>query len=156
MSSSLMLANPVERDGWILIEETVVTTMLSFRQDEVGKPEAGGILLGYRRGIHIHVVDATIPRQKDKRSLFGFFRKDPYHGKYAVKQWKSSREFIDYVGEWHTHPEPDPHPSSIDLFEWKEICKSRNDPMAFIIVGDRGKLWIGVGKCQAILTAGFD
>lgn len=52
---------------------------------------------------------------------------------------------MDYVGEWHTHPELNPFPSAIDRHGWEHICSSRNAPMLFIIAGTEDRLWIGLG-----------
>jgi integrative and conjugative element protein (TIGR02256 family) len=47
------------------------------------------------------------------------------------------------VGEWHSHPEESPSPSSIDIRSWKEITRDRAAPMAFMIIGwKRG--WLGL------------
>jgi integrative and conjugative element protein (TIGR02256 family) len=51
----------------------------------------------------------------------------------------------DYVGEWHTHPEDVPAPSTIDLQEWSIVMKRNpGKPMIFLIVG-RKEEWFGVG-----------
>jgi integrative and conjugative element protein (TIGR02256 family) len=55
---------------------------------------------------------------------------------------------MDYIGEWHTHPENDPQPSTLDLDEWCKICSRREDPMVFLIQGTL-RQWVGVGLGDA-------
>ena len=40
-----------------------------------------------------------------------------------------------YLGEWHTHPEPNPRPSSLDITEWKKTANYNEDMLLFLIVG---------------------
>jgi integrative and conjugative element protein (TIGR02256 family) len=48
------------------------------------------------------------------------------------------------VGEWHTHPEATPAPSSIDVSEWKSLCRNNEQPLIFVILGTAHD-WYGVG-----------
>jgi len=52
---------------------------------------------------------------------------------------------MDYLGEWHTHPEHSPSPSTIDTHGWQRICNTRKMPMLFVIAGTQHRLWIGLG-----------
>lgn len=52
---------------------------------------------------------------------------------------------MDYLGEWHTHPEDSPSPSTIDTDGWQRICSKRKTPMLFVIVGTQDRLWICLG-----------
>ncbi|WP_269139197.1 Mov34/MPN/PAD-1 family protein [Burkholderia pseudomultivorans] len=68
------------------------------------------------------------------------------HQKIALDLWKAERETMDYLGEWHTHPEAVPTPSSIDTGEWRKICAKKSDFMMFLILGTRNVLWVGAGR----------
>ena len=141
----MVLPNPSGLEGsLLLIEDSVLLQVGSFRQSELQATEAGGILLGYRRGPHLHVMIATAPGPGDKRSRYHFSRDDRSHALIARTEWERSGETMDYIGEWHTHPESNPKPSSLDFCEWLMICKRRTDPMVFLIQGIRG-IWVGVG-----------
>ncbi|MDT4291615.1 Mov34/MPN/PAD-1 family protein [Methylomonas sp. MO1] len=148
-----MWKHPFNPDSKILIEENVLNIFDRYRQNSPEKPESGGILLGYRRNYHIHIVDATAPQLHDRRSLFQFFRKDQLHQKYATKRWLNSGETVDYLGEWHTHPEQYPSPSILDKTEWRKIIQSQVNPMIFLIVGTHRDIWLGVGKGDNLLQA---
>ncbi len=106
-----------------------------FRQKD-GKPETGGILIGYRRGIHLHVVKCTYPFSKDRSSLFRFFRQDPQHKKIAIDFWRQTNKKGYYIGEWHTHPQDFPASSSVDNETWTKLTRSSLGPdLLFLIVG---------------------
>ncbi|MGR3636185.1 MAG: Mov34/MPN/PAD-1 family protein [Shimia sp.] len=72
-----------------------------------------------------------------------FFRRDPSHQKIASKAWDGSEQKVDWVGEWHTHPETQPTPSAIDKRTWASQTRSRNSTMTYFIVGTTGA-WIGI------------
>ncbi|HGN2220474.1 TPA: Mov34/MPN/PAD-1 family protein [Pseudomonas aeruginosa] len=102
--------------------------------------EAGGILLGHVRGIHLEILEATIPTPKDRRLKYFFERLLHGHQRIAEKRWKDSNGLVRYVGEWHTHPEDYPTPSGLDISEWQKLAKGRRDgrPMLASIVGRKG------------------
>jgi integrative and conjugative element protein (TIGR02256 family) len=141
----MLKALPFGRSGaMLLIEPQVLERLAGFRQMATSAPEAGGILMGYRRGPHTHVTEPTLPAARDVQRRFGFFRHATHHQRVALRRWKESGETMDYVGEWHTHPEDDPLPSRVDLKHWREIVQASSKPMVFLIVG-RVSNWCGVG-----------
>ena len=136
---------PFGRNGaMLLIEPQLLERLLGLRQLTASAPEAGGILMGYRRGPHTHGTEATFPTAADVQRRFGFFRHATHHQRVSRRRWKESGETIDYVGEWHTHPEDDPLPSGVDLKHWQDIAQGVSKPMVFLIVG-RVSNWCGVG-----------
>lgn len=106
-------------------------------QDGVDSKEAGGILLGHVRGEHLEIIEATEPSFLDRRFRFLFERMPFFHHRVAMKRWRESKGLIRYVGEWHTHPQSKPTPSSIDLREWQVLAADRADgrPLLTLIVG---------------------
>ncbi|KAB0549088.1 hypothetical protein F7R01_16865 [Pseudomonas argentinensis] len=134
----------------ILVESSPLEAMDLYRQNAPHKPEAGGIILGYRRDTHLHVTQVTIPQVDDKRHRYGFHRSAQHHQQVALKAWHASGKTMDYLGDWHTHPELHPSPSGLDLNEWKKICSQRKSPMLFMILGVRGDLWVGLGDSREI------
>ena len=144
MLTPLVLRRP-DDDGFVLIEERVLQVLVRHRQLHQGAPEAGGILLGYRRGSHLHVTEATAPLASDKASRTRFLRSAAPHQQAALARWRESGGLMDYLGEWHTHPEHSPSPSTIDTGGWQHICSKRKTPMLFVILGTQDRLWIGLG-----------
>ena len=143
MFTPLVLRRP-DDDGFVLIEERVLQVFTQHRQLHQSTPESGGILLGYRRGSHLHVTEATVPLLSDHASRTHFFRSAAPHQEAALVRWRESGGTIDYLGEWHTHPEHSPSPSTIDTDGWQRICSSRKTPMLFVITGTQDRLWIGL------------
>ena len=99
--------------------------------------EAGGLLLGSVHGVHLLIEQATIPTGWDKRFRYLFERMPFGHEAIAWSRWTASQGTVRYLGEWHTHPEDDPHPSGLDRSEWNRLSAQRRDkrPMLAVIVG---------------------
>lgn len=153
MQSALILSNPMHDQGSILIEQSVISLIQRCSQKQDGWLESGGILLGYRRGAHLHIVDATTPLPEDLRLRSRFFRRDSGHQEFATKQWELSNNTMDYIGEWHSHSELEPTPSPIDKSEWRKICIDRQADMMFLIAGWSGDFWVGVGQRRHVKQA---
>lgn len=102
-------------------------------QEREKSSDAGGILLGHVRGTHLEIL-ATEPSFWDRRFRY-FFERMPYrHQGIARRRWSESNGLIRYIGEWHTHPQDQSSPSSIDLHEWQLLrCDCR--PLLALIVG---------------------
>jgi integrative and conjugative element protein (TIGR02256 family) len=79
----------------------------------------------------------------DRGSLLSFRRSARGHQAVALKRWKRSGGTVDWLGEWHSHPEAVPSPSGIDRASWREIAGERAAPMVFLIIGYSG-LWLGL------------
>lgn len=120
--------------------------------------EAGGILLGYVRGDHLEIIEATEPSRLDRRFKFLFERMPYFHHRFAMRRWRESNGLIRYLGEWHTHPQNHPMPSSIDLREWEKLAKDRHDgrPILAVIVGCQGlhvEYMFSTGRRQVLADA---
>lgn len=140
-------------DSKVLVEIHVVSLLGEYKQNINSKPESGGILLGYRRGEHLHVVQATTPQKNDVASRCSFTRKDPFHQSAALAKWHESGETLDYLGDWHTHPEYEPSPSRVDFEGWEQLMTRFEKPFVFMIIGITGQMWVGVGIENYIIKA---
>jgi integrative and conjugative element protein (TIGR02256 family) len=147
----MLLHHPLVPEAFLLFEQHVLDGLSAHRQCRDEEPEAGGVLLGFRRGAHLHVVGFTPPQARDIRTRYSFHRSARGYQELARWAWKESGGHVDYLGEWHTHPEAQPAPSGIDLREWRIIC-TRGSQKIFIIVGTVLN-WVGVGCCEAIQAA---
>ncbi|AJD53587.1 hypothetical protein TH3_17425 [Thalassospira xiamenensis M-5 = DSM 17429] len=114
-----------------------MSNLLGFRQVKESDTEAGGLLLGLRKGPHFHLTHLTSPTKTDRRTRYSFERDKFYHSYVTSKLWNETEGQVRYLGEWHTHPENDPTPSCIDISEWIKLAKNRVDkePMVAVIVG---------------------
>lgn len=144
MPNEVVFSNP-NTGGYILLEGAVLEKMARFRQHTFDSKEAGGLLLGYRRGPHLEISDLTLPYSMDVRRRNFFFRCDSSHKKYATLVWAGSAKTTDYLGEWHTHPESAPSPSKLDRSEWKKVNKYSKSTMIFLIIG-LDDIWMGVSN----------
>ena len=155
MFTPLVLRRP-DDDGFVLVEGRALQVFSRHRQLHHCTSESGGILLGYRRGSHLHVTEATTPRESDKASRTRFFRSSAPHQRAALARWRGSGGTMDYVGEWHTHPECNPTPSTIDMRGWTQASSTCKAPMLFVIVGTQNSFWIGFstgnGDCVQIFV----
>lgn len=145
-------------DGRVLLAKEVVIRFLDFRQLERTAPEAGGVLMGrfIQDSGHIAIDLISEPMIEDVRRRTFFFRAEKRHQEIVNRVWTESESTCTYLGEWHTHPEDDPTPSSVDLNEWNKKLKqnpNHRNALMFIIVGrERFRIWEGsvIGKRRAI------
>lgn len=141
MWNEIILSAPELHDQYILVESSVLAVICAYRQDSREKHEAGGTLMGYRSGKHLHVLHATVPMPLDKSSRISFERLDPGHQRAVTKAWEVSRGRIDYLGDWHTHPQVNPSPSGTDYTEWAKLGSTLKKSLFFVIVGEHSKLF---------------
>jgi integrative and conjugative element protein (TIGR02256 family) len=131
--------------------------MLEYVQNKPFKHEAGGVLLGrYIKDSKDIIIDlATQPQSKDKRSRFRFFRKQEEHQAIVEQVWKESEGTCNYLGEWHTHPEPNPVPSSVDVKTWiRQVreTKFQGDCLYSVIVGTEETTLFEINKSTLKIT----
>jgi len=125
--------------GHFTISEQAEVALLRYRQLRAHDPEAG-LLLGRL------IVDSedliadqiTEPMAGDRRGRFNFFRKRQPAQNSVNRAWTESCSTLNYLGEWHSHPEDIPSPSGHDLSEWRRITHTsrfEQKSLFFIIVG---------------------
>jgi integrative and conjugative element protein (TIGR02256 family) len=96
--------------------------------------EAGGMLLGRLRGAaDVLVETATEPDGQDVRSKTTFTRSRGPAQAIVNRVWEASSGLVNYLGEWHTHPEDRPEPSSIDLQNWRDIAQEATYEQSFLL-----------------------
>lgn len=101
------------------------------------KNEAFGVLIGcYNNENNIYIRMVTEPYSSDKATRTSFSLKDPKHQQIVSKAFQKSHSLLGYLGTWHTHPEYNPVPSSIDINDWDK-CATRNADrrLFFFIIG---------------------
>lgn len=131
-----------EFDHHVVVMSEVVRLLHFYRQTHYASTEAGGILIGERRGQHIVVTDISEPGPSDIRTRNRFERKGDHHQQNVDELFKQSDGFLVYLGEWHTHPEDFPQPSYTDIKSWlTELIAT--EPMVLLIVGRKGE-WLGL------------
>lgn len=115
-----------------------------FRQMN-GEPEGGGLLFAQFEFPIIRILAITAPTSTDGRWVTLFVPNRILQRRSIKDHFKRGRHF---VGEWHTHPEPNPTPSNLDLASMRDaFLRSDHELNYFImvIVGNRSdklSLWV--------------
>lgn len=146
--------------GIVIAKPAVVATLKRYQQNNDRKPEAGGIILGrfFVDSDDILLEVATEPDKTDRRKRHFFSRaREPAQRK-VDDAWLTSTGVVNYLGEWHTHPEDDPTPSTHDARDWRRISREaeyEQEYLLFIIVGRRIiRIWeLRKGNTSAELLA---
>lgn len=121
------------------ISSDVSNKLLSYCDNYHFRTESGGIIVGVINPFSNMIVatDITEPQKKDKCTVSRYRRAEYGHQDIMDRLWDESNHTKTYLGEWHTHNECLPHPSSIDQKNWLDISKRKqnSDWLFFIIVG---------------------
>ncbi|MEZ8142867.1 Mov34/MPN/PAD-1 family protein [Enterovibrio sp. FF113] len=125
---------------FVVIEPLAINAMRSLRQISPTAFEAGGVLIGERRGESFVVKEITIPSPEDRASRFHFIRQCSHHQLAIVGVNRRSGGTSNYLGEWHTHPQDQPYPSSIDFKNWRSSLRDQK-PCLVAVVGRGGDWW---------------
>lgn len=106
--------------------------------------ETGGFLIGYRRGVHLEVIDITLQEREDVATPMSFSREGGGHANKVERAWKGSARLQSVVGDWHSHPRGRAEPSSTDLKAWKQLARACTEPIVGIIAahGEVRAFWV--------------
>lgn len=104
----------------ICISPQALATFDAHRQRRFYQREAGGQLFARVRGYDWEIAVATGPRSRDRRGRFSF---RPHRASEQEEIFRHHELGLDYVGDWHTHPEDVPSPSSDDLSSIAEVVR---------------------------------
>jgi integrative and conjugative element protein (TIGR02256 family) len=145
----------------LVISDTVLDYFTGHRQTKEWHCEAGGQLFAVVSPLELYLCQATGPRPNDKRARFSYLP-DRLAEQFEIKE--HHRRNLQYIGDWHTHPESVPRPSSTD-YRTISSCfrRSEHSLNAFLLA------IIGVGPlpsalhlslhdsqgCVAVLLEGF-
>ena len=130
----------------LILTQPVLQTFLSYRQ-HLGQNESGGILLG-RVSLQgsVTVEIATIPTVLDKAGPAFFVRSREAAQCVVDRAWSISSGEQVYLGEWHTHSECSPKPSTRDKDMIRNMFLETSMEISFlftVIVG-RSDEWVGM------------
>lgn len=130
--------------GAVAVAEAAIAVFEEQRQLSDNAAESGGILLGrwILESEDVIVDDATRPSSGDRRGRFFFWRARKPAQKIVNKAWEESGATRWYLGDWHSHPEDSPTPSSRDRSDWLRILRAARfeQPALFFIIVGRKKI----------------
>lgn len=131
----------------IFLSPEVLNHFHMHRQGHGAKSEVGGQLFAELTSDRVQIVRATGPNATDKQG-WTWFNPDRRRQNAEIKRLFS--QGLHFVGDWHTHQEPQPMPSTLDLASMRDCFKkSRHQLKAFVmvIVGQAcfpAGLWVGL------------
>lgn len=134
----------------LVIMPSVVSRLLEYRQLDCSSNEAAGVLIGERRGSHMVIHEISEPGKGDIRSRYFVDRRGPHHQAAVNDAFARSSGRLQYLGEWHTHPEDQPSPSPTDLGTWRRHLVAQ-EQMILVIIG-RKQLWAAKKVSEKIVT----
>lgn len=121
----------------VVIRAHALATFEAHRQRRFFQREAGGQLFARVRDDDWEIVAATGPRSRDRRGRFSFW---PHRASEQEEIFQHHALGLDYVGDWHTHPEDIPTPSTDDLTSIGEVVRRSTHHLPgflLLIVGRR-------------------
>jgi integrative and conjugative element protein (TIGR02256 family) len=130
----------------IHISDSAYHIIRRFIQDDSKKLESGGILIGQIKGNNIFIQKVTIPNQFDKSTRYTFVRNKEAAQIILDHEVVNNQNTFTYLGEWHTHPEAKPTPSSQDLKMIKEqyTLGILNLPFVILIIQGISDIYISI------------
>lgn len=123
----------LEKDGpSVILTKSVIETLTRNRQLSKKDKEAGGQLFAVFESCNTIIIDATEPKMLDKRSRYGFV---PSRFIQILEIKTRHKERKHFVGDWHSHPEPIPTPSVLDLNSMADCFrKSHHELLSFLMI----------------------
>ena len=121
----------------IFFSELALDVFVS-QTNKFGTIETGGVLMGHvgSEGIFIEVASDPGPKAIHESV---YFKADPnYIDLFIDMNYANSHGKCVYLGEWHTHPQVIPEPSSVDLISLEEISDTAEEFAILVILGAVG------------------
>lgn len=114
------------------IASSVINYLADHRQLDSEKSEGGGQVFAKIDGECISVRKVSGPYPMDRRARFSF---EPDKEIQAKDIRSFFRKGLHYVGDWHTHPERIPKPSSTDINSMQDsFRRSKHNLDSFILM----------------------
>ncbi len=140
MSSALTAETPA---GKVVIAPEVYRNLQQYRQNG-RKHETGGALAGYKVDDDTWVICSLMhPSPKNKSGRTWLERDLAAAQEFANRVHGQSAGQLTYIGEWHTHPEKHPTPSSADTGMLNDILSGSRPKPPFLfglILGTHGDI----------------
>lgn len=139
----------IDKDAGIWISNHLLNYMYRLAADHHPK-EFGGILCGIRTEGDWFITDFEVP-EKYSSSTTNFTRYANRLNKYLKSAYDESKGHIEYLGEWHTHPNARPDYSSNDKKSMLELAADKrvttNTPILIIMGTTKKKFNYKIFQC---------
>lgn len=99
--------------------------------------ETGGILLGWRSGEECVVIDMRGPGLGALHGRYNFLPDHAWQLMEIYRAFESGRGDLDYLGDWHSHPEGVAAMSLQDHTTLRKIARRVRNPLMLILAGAR-------------------
>lgn len=119
----------------IVLSSAVLNRLHRHRQLHFWSREAGGQLFGAVSGATVEIVKCSGPYLGDHRTRYSY-RSDAIRAQSVIS--REAKAGLYYVGEWHTHPEPIPTASTMDVdafIKTNRLSSARFEPLILLIQG---------------------
>lgn len=130
----------------IIISDSVISILERYKQLKKTDKEAGGIIIGQIKEDEIYVMKISTPNLFDRSSRYRFeCDKDAAQIIIDYEFYNSGGKSI-YLGEWHTHPERIPTPSSVDkkMIERQYKKNILNEPFLLLLIQGAEKTYLAM------------
>jgi integrative and conjugative element protein (TIGR02256 family) len=139
----------------VTIHKNALETFETHRQVRFFHREAGGQLFGHSAPGHWSVEEATGPRKGDRRGRFSFL---PSRASEQREIEAFHARGLGYLGDWHTHPEDVPNPSTKDIDTIQDIVRQSQHHLPGFLMCIVGRaqscsgLWVSFHDGQGLGT----
>jgi integrative and conjugative element protein (TIGR02256 family) len=134
-------------DWTLVVDDGFIEKLRSLRNGSLPR-ETGGVLLGIwdLDEKTVYVVD-TIPAPPDsKKRMTSFIRGSEGLIEQVRSSVSATAEMVQYIGEWHSHPDgyaTEPSDDDAEVFSWiAERTELNGFQAVMAIVGEQGERWI--------------
>jgi integrative and conjugative element protein (TIGR02256 family) len=133
----------------VFVEEPVLRIWERHRQTTEHLTESFGALIGSKSEDQttFWVESCTTPQPNDSATRTSFAMRDSFHQKEVESSFNETNGLWGYIGTWHTHPEPDPIPSRLDIADWGKCTERNPDRVLFFFI-------VGIEKTRAYMCMG--
>ncbi len=99
--------------------------------------ETGGAIAGFLKGDALYAMKIILGGSKAYRHKVYFKPDDTFIQMELDTEYWNSQELHYYIGDWHSHPEKVPNPSTTDMKSFISISERITDGMRpfFLIIG---------------------
>jgi len=146
VSLPVMAEHRVAFGEWTVCWDEGLETILRATRDKHLPSETGGILVGMidQKSRTVYVVDAFEAPADSQASSRDFIRGREGVSEAAAVAHERTRGMVNYVGDWHSHPQgTPPHPSGLDCDLLRHLGTTMGEeglPAIMVIVGHAGEV----------------